>query len=286
MRLSITSPLVPPSPNCRRVGIRIVTFEACSGFTRVTARRIAQPPKATFVTRLQPLRLPGRAARQLPDQSTTIRVESSSTGDSRLWGALPSADLWRTGAAAYGDQLALPVSDLNVDKSNGAALTAHAPGASDRFADRGPEVVDPEVYRWHASTDQHADGKVTDHIDERSDWPCPGVAMALPFGGHAVSASASASRAGTLPCDLTPSVGRFRDWHCALVLKGRLLPRRKPLDLTRKIADSIAITAGPRSPLGTFQVFLMRGLVRRGQARGRCAAATGDYGARIAGRKY
>src|SRR5262249_60750912 len=28
----------------RRIGIRIVTFEACSGFTRVTARRIAQPP--------------------------------------------------------------------------------------------------------------------------------------------------------------------------------------------------------------------------------------------------
>jgi hypothetical protein len=34
-----------PSPNGRRVGIRIVTFEACSGFTRVTARRIAQSPK-------------------------------------------------------------------------------------------------------------------------------------------------------------------------------------------------------------------------------------------------
>jgi hypothetical protein len=33
------------SPNGRRVGIRIVTFEACSGFTHVTARRIAQPPK-------------------------------------------------------------------------------------------------------------------------------------------------------------------------------------------------------------------------------------------------
>jgi hypothetical protein len=32
----------------RRVGIRIVTFEACSGFTRVTARRIAQPPKVTL----------------------------------------------------------------------------------------------------------------------------------------------------------------------------------------------------------------------------------------------
>jgi hypothetical protein len=62
-----------------QVGIRIVTFEACSGFTRVTARRIAQPPKVTFVTRLQPCQLPSRAARQLPDLSTIIRVEPSST---------------------------------------------------------------------------------------------------------------------------------------------------------------------------------------------------------------
>src|SRR5262245_3787573 len=90
---SITSPLTRPSPNGRRVGIRIVTFEACSGFTRVTARRIAQPPKATFVTRLQPSQLPSQAARQLPDQSTTLRLESSSTDDSRLRGALPLADL-------------------------------------------------------------------------------------------------------------------------------------------------------------------------------------------------
>ena len=55
----------------------------------VTARRIAQPPKVTFVTRLQPSQLPGQTARQLPDQSTTIRVESSSTGVSRPRGALP-----------------------------------------------------------------------------------------------------------------------------------------------------------------------------------------------------
>src|SRR5262249_55761821 len=75
--MSIASPLTRPSPNGRRVGIHIVTFEACPGFTHVTARRIAQLPKATFVTRLQPLRLPARAARQLPDQSTTLRVESS-----------------------------------------------------------------------------------------------------------------------------------------------------------------------------------------------------------------
>ena len=59
----------------------------------VTAHRIAQPPKATFVARLQPSQLPNQAARQLPDQSTTIRVESSSTDDSRLRGALPLADI-------------------------------------------------------------------------------------------------------------------------------------------------------------------------------------------------
>src|SRR5262245_39951365 len=90
--VSIASPLMQPSPNGRRVGIRIVTFEACSGFTRVTAHRIAQPPKATFVTRLRPSQLPGQAARQLPDLSTTIRVEPSSTDDSRRQGALPRTD--------------------------------------------------------------------------------------------------------------------------------------------------------------------------------------------------
>src|SRR5262245_46782961 len=84
-----------PSPNGRRVGIRIVTFEACSGFTRVTARRIAQPPKATFVARLQPSQLPCQAARQLPDLSTIIRVRSSLTDESRLRGALPGTDMHR-----------------------------------------------------------------------------------------------------------------------------------------------------------------------------------------------
>jgi hypothetical protein len=82
-----------PSPNSRRVGIRIITFDACSGFTHITDHRIAQPPKATFVTRLRPLRSPGRAARQLPDQPTILWVVSSSTGDSRLRGALPTADI-------------------------------------------------------------------------------------------------------------------------------------------------------------------------------------------------
>src|SRR5258707_14273678 len=84
-----------PSPFDRRVGIRIRTFEACSGFTHVTAHRIAQPPKAAFVTRLQPCQLPDRTARQLPDQSTTLWVESSSTSDPRLRGARSKATVWQ-----------------------------------------------------------------------------------------------------------------------------------------------------------------------------------------------
>ena len=67
-------------------------YKACSGFTHVTARRIAQPPKATFVARLRPGRLPDQAARQLPDLSTIIRVRSSLTDNSRLRGALPATD--------------------------------------------------------------------------------------------------------------------------------------------------------------------------------------------------
>src|SRR6476646_8645541 len=92
VRVSIASPLMLPSPFDRRVGIRIVTFEACSGFTHVTARQIAQPPKAAFVTRLQPCRLPGRTARQLPDQSTTLWAESSSASNPRLRGARSNPD--------------------------------------------------------------------------------------------------------------------------------------------------------------------------------------------------
>ena len=75
-------------------------YKACSGFTRVSARRIAQPPKATFVARLRPSQLPDQAARQLPDPSTTIRVRSSLTDDSRLRGALPFSELpIQTGAS-------------------------------------------------------------------------------------------------------------------------------------------------------------------------------------------
>ena len=65
---------------------------------RLLPRSRGLPQMATFVTRLQPLRSPARAARRLPDQSTTLRVESSSTDDSRLRGALPQPDTRCAGA--------------------------------------------------------------------------------------------------------------------------------------------------------------------------------------------
>src|SRR6516164_617214 len=119
VRVSIASPLVQPSPNGRRVGIRIVTFEACSGVTRVTAHRIAQPPKATFVTRLRPFRSPSQAARQLPDQSTIFWVDSSSTGNSRLRGALPRADIRYSGNPRGSNELdAHPGREMREDEEH------------------------------------------------------------------------------------------------------------------------------------------------------------------------
>src|SRR5947208_7281927 len=44
--LSVSSPFARPSPVNWRVGIHDFTFEACSGFTRVTACRIAARPTA------------------------------------------------------------------------------------------------------------------------------------------------------------------------------------------------------------------------------------------------
>src|SRR5580698_10328466 len=40
-----------PSPVNRRVGIHDFTFEACSSFTRVTACKVARPPKDGLVSR-------------------------------------------------------------------------------------------------------------------------------------------------------------------------------------------------------------------------------------------
>ena len=52
---------------------------------------LADAAQATFVTRLRPRQSPGPVARQLSDLSTIIRVEPSSTGDSRRQSALPAS---------------------------------------------------------------------------------------------------------------------------------------------------------------------------------------------------
>ena len=123
--VSITSPFTRPSPHFGRVGIRIMDFEACSDFTRVTARWIARPPEAAFVTRLRPVRLPVQAARQLPDQSTTLWAEPSSTGDTRLRGAPKRTQIFPTiSIAKCSDAVAKPP-------------TRSAPKANNRFLPGG-----------------------------------------------------------------------------------------------------------------------------------------------------
>src|SRR5205085_7686571 len=66
--LSVSSPFARPSPVNRRVGIHDFTFEACSSFTRVTACRIARPPKADFCPEAstRPVAQPSRSVATMP----------------------------------------------------------------------------------------------------------------------------------------------------------------------------------------------------------------------------
>jgi hypothetical protein len=72
----VSSGSARPSPLKRRVGVHIAAFEACSSFTRVTARQVARPPFVDFVARFQPGQFPDRAARQL--SNLTINCSSGS----------------------------------------------------------------------------------------------------------------------------------------------------------------------------------------------------------------
>ena len=56
--LSVSSPFARPSPVNRRVGIHNFPFGACSGFTRVTACRVAARPTADFCPEAPIQRLP------------------------------------------------------------------------------------------------------------------------------------------------------------------------------------------------------------------------------------
>src|SRR5262245_17570216 len=74
-----------PSPNSSRVGIHKFPFEACSGFTRVTARWIAQPPDGDLCheASLRPVAQPNRS-------SATRSTDNSLGGTSLHWCYAPS----------------------------------------------------------------------------------------------------------------------------------------------------------------------------------------------------
>ena len=84
-------PSLRPSPVIRRVGVRISTFEACSSCTRVTARWLAQPPKAA------PGLDPGASIPPVAQQnrsSATRAIDNSLCGTFLHWRCAPSG---RTG---------------------------------------------------------------------------------------------------------------------------------------------------------------------------------------------
>ena len=87
----VSSLPVQPSPLCRRVGVHIFTFEACSSFTRVTACKVAHPPFVGFIARLRPRQSPGSGARKLSSPTNNYLSGSFPTGDLPRWGALHSS---------------------------------------------------------------------------------------------------------------------------------------------------------------------------------------------------
>jgi hypothetical protein len=79
---------VQPSPVNRRVGIHNFTFEACSSFTRVTACKVACPPKGGLLSRgFDPASCPTALLGSYHVSPTTTCVDPPSTGDLRRWGA-------------------------------------------------------------------------------------------------------------------------------------------------------------------------------------------------------
>jgi hypothetical protein len=97
-----------PSPNSSRVGIHKFPFEACSGFTRVTARWIAQPPDGDLCheASIQPVARPNRS-------SATRSTDNSLGGTSLHWCYAPSG---RTAV----EKKNLQESRSNIDPRSGA----------------------------------------------------------------------------------------------------------------------------------------------------------------------
>ena len=89
--LSVTSRSVRPSPFLRRVGVHDFTFEVCSGFTHVTACRVAQPPRGGLCHKAPARPVTGPSRLSATRLTTTIWVGLAPTSDERRWGALRNA---------------------------------------------------------------------------------------------------------------------------------------------------------------------------------------------------
>ena len=76
-----------PSPNLRRVGVHIFTFEACSGFTRVRPARSLNRPRRPLSQGFGPAGYPTRPPVSYQIKPTTVWVDLSSTGVTRRRGA-------------------------------------------------------------------------------------------------------------------------------------------------------------------------------------------------------
>src|SRR5712692_6693817 len=86
--VSVSSLSARPSPFNGRVGIHNFTFEACSSFTRVTACKIARPPKGGLLSRgFDPASYPTKPLGSYHVLPTTTWMDPPSTGDLRHWGA-------------------------------------------------------------------------------------------------------------------------------------------------------------------------------------------------------
>ena len=112
VRASIASQFTRPSPLLRRVGVRIFTFEACSGFTRVTARWIAQPPKRPLSRGFNPVDRPTKLLVSYQINRQLSGWNPSSTGVTRLRGALRNLGwcLGRRMALVINEPIAQPTS--------------------------------------------------------------------------------------------------------------------------------------------------------------------------------
>src|SRR6202163_1509196 len=87
--VSVSSLSARPSPVNRRVGIHDFTFEASSSFTRVTACKIARPPKGGLLSRGFDLAShPTKPLGSYHVLPTTTWMDPPSIGDLRRWGAL------------------------------------------------------------------------------------------------------------------------------------------------------------------------------------------------------